>query len=628
MVRTFEEAVSLIKDRLDIVEVIEKRVTLKKAGNNYVGLCPFHQDKNPSMSVNPQKGIYKCFSCGAGGDAIKFIQDYEHKDFREVIQELADEFGIELPKSSTGNTSTQIKSIKSEMIAACAKAVEFFTKTLYNSSDATTARAYLKSRDITEDIINEYGLGFAPNKYTDLYNSLKSEFSTEALEKAGLILKGKNNDWIDRFRNRIIIPIRNENGEFVAFGARTLDKDNPAKYLNSSESLIYNKSKILYGLYHAKDAIKENDGVIIMEGYFDVISAQTHGVKNCVGSCGTALTLDHVKILSRYTKSRKIYLSFDTDEAGQNATKRGASVIKEAFKGLGSIKQFDEGHLGKSSDRYSCEIRIVSPPNGKDPDEFIRTIGAEEFQNCVKNAPLLIDYMLNGILAKKSQATTPQDKATLVSEAIEILKDIDNKIILTEYVKLVSTALAVDEKAIETELKRAMRTFENSYTPPPQKPIVTKNLQFAQKAQKNLLSIFLTDVNPLGFSQLKEMIPQDVITDETLIIVKNTIDKITCTINNVRELKEQLFTSFIGNEVLTGIVTDLVCMSEAFNGLDEQDFKQTVTEIISRLKRLNREVEMKEMRKIYTTVNDDEIEALKVQMQLRDEIKSRIGDNN
>ena len=628
MVRTFEEAVSLIKDRLDIVEVIEKRVTLKKAGNNYVGLCPFHQDKNPSMSVNPQKGIYKCFSCGAGGDAIKFIQDYEHKDFREVIQELADEFGIELPKGNSGNSSSQIKSIKSEMIAACAKAVDFFTKTLYNSSDATTARAYLKSRDITEDIINEYGLGFAPNKYTDLYNSLKSEFSTEALEKAGLILKGKNNDWIDRFRNRIIIPIRNENGEFVAFGARTLDKDNPAKYLNSSESLIYNKSKILYGLYHAKDAIKENDGVIIMEGYFDVISAQAHGVKNCVGSCGTALTLDHVKILSRYTKSRKIYLSFDTDEAGQNATKRGASVIKEAFKGLGSIKQFDEGHLGKSSDRYSCEIRIVSPPNGKDPDEFIRTIGAEEFQNCVKNAPLLIDYMLNGILAKKSQATTPQDKATLVSEAIEILKDIDNKIILTEYVKLVSTALAVDEKAIETELKRAMRTFENSYTPQPQKPIVTKNLQFAQKAQKNLLSIFLTDVNPLGFSQLKEMIPQDVITDETLIIVKNTIDKITCTINNVRELKEQLFTSFIGNEVLTGIVTDLVCMSEAFNGLDEQDFKQTVTEIISRLKRLNREVEMKEMRKIYTTVNDDEIEALKVQMQLRDEIKSRIGDNN
>ena len=236
--------------------------------------------------------------------------------------------------------------------------------------------------------------------------------------------------------------------------------------------------------------------------------------------------------------------------------------------------------------------------------------------------------MLNGILAKKSQANSPQAKAGLVSDAIEVLKDIDNKIILSEYIKLVSTALNVDEKALEAELKRITRTFEDNYAPQPVKPIVTKSLQFAQKAQKNLLSVFFTDVNPLGFSELKEMIPPDVITDETLIIVKDTIDKITCTINNVRELKEQLFTSFIGNEVLTSTITDLVYMSEAFNGLDEKDFRQAVTENISRLKQLNREVEMKEMRKIYTTVNDDDIEALKVQMQLRDEIKSRIGDNN
>ena len=238
MARSFEEAVNLIKDRLDIVEVIGKRVVLNKAGSNYVGLCPFHQDKKPSMSVSPQKGIYKCFSCGASGDAIKFIQDYEHKDFREVIQELAEEFGIELPASSSKNFVPQTKHLKSEMIAAYAKAVQFYTKTLYNSSDATNARIYLKNRDITDSIIEEYGLGFAPNKYTDLYNLLKNDFSTEVLEKAGLIIKGKNNDWIDRFRNRIIIPIRNENGDFIAFGARTLDPDNPAKYINSAESLI------------------------------------------------------------------------------------------------------------------------------------------------------------------------------------------------------------------------------------------------------------------------------------------------------------------------------------------------------------------------------------------------------
>ena len=628
MVNTYEEAVAQIKERLDIYDVVSKYVALKKAGSNYVGLCPFHQDKNPSMSVSPSKGIFKCFSCGASGDALSFIIQIEKKDFKEVIQELAEKFGIELPKTFSGG-NVQYKSIKTDMIKACERAVQFYTKTLFNSSDATTARTYLKSRDINDDIIQEYGLGFAPNKYTDLYNYLKADFSTEVLEKAGLILKGKNNDWIDRFRNRVIIPIRNENGEYVAFGARTLEKDNPAKYLNSSESLIYNKSKILYGLYYAKDEIKRQDGVIVMEGYFDVISAQAHGVKNCVASCGTALTPEHVKLLSRYTDSKRIYLSFDSDGAGQKATQKGAGVIKEVFQGLGTIKQYDEGHMGRSSDRYSCEIRVVSQTGGKDPDEFIRTFGPEEFQKCVKSAPLLLDYMFDGVLRQRSSATTPQAKAELANEAIKIIKDIDNKIIQSEYVKTLSSALAVDEKAIEAELKKYSNVVEEYVPQAPKRQIVTKSLQISQKAQKNLLSVFLSDVNPISFSELKEIIPQDVITDETLIIVKNTIDKITCTINNVRELKEQLFTSFIGNEVLTNTITDLVYMSETFNGLDtESDFRQTVREIISRLKRLNREVEMEEMRKIYTTVNDDEIEALKVQMQLRDEIKSRIGDNN
>ena len=625
MARTYEEAVAEIKERLDIVEVVSKYVVLKKTGSSYVGLCPFHQDKHPSMHVNPQKGIYKCFSCGAGGDALSFIINIEGKDFKEVIEELAEQFGIELPKKFAGTAN--LKPLKDQMIAACAKAVKFYTKYLLTSNDAVKARTYLKSRDITDEVIKEYGLGCAPNKYSELYNELKNEFSTEVLEKAGLILKGKKNDWIDRFRNRVIIPIRNENGDFVAFGARAIEEGQNPKYLNSSDSLIYNKSKILYGLYHAKNAIAEHDGVVIMEGYFDVISAQTHGVKNCVASCGTALTPEHIKLISRYTKSRRIYLSFDTDTAGQNATKKGADIIREAFRGLGNIKQYDEGHLGKTDDRYSCEIRVVCPPNGKDPDEFIRTIGGDEFLNCVNNAPLLIDFILENILKKRSSACSPQEKAEIVTETIEVLKDIDNKIIQSEYVKMVASALDVNESAILQELKRRSHYSETVRAAAPQN-FVTKNLQFSIKAQKNLLSVYLTEEAPISLTELKEIIPQDIITDETLIIVKNTIDKITCTINNVRELKEQLFTSFISDDVLTTTITDLVYMSEAFNGLTEEEFRTAVKENVTRLKRLNREVEMEELRKIYMTVNGDEIEALKVQMQLRDEIKSRIGENN
>ncbi len=625
MARTYEEAVAEIKERLDIVEVVSKYVVLKKAGSSYVGLCPFHQDKHPSMHVNPQKGIYKCFSCGAGGDALSFIINIEGKDFKEVIEELAEQFGIELPKKFAGTSN--LKPLKEQMTAACAKAVKFYAKNLLASNDAVKARTVLKNRDITDDVIKEYSLGFAPNKYTELYNELKSEFSTEVLEKAGLILKGKNNDWIDRFRNRIIIPIRNENGDVVAFGARAIEEGQNPKYLNSSDSLIYNKSKILFGLYHAKKSISELDGVILMEGYFDVISAQSHGVKNCVGVCGTALTPEHIKLISRYTKSRRIYLSFDTDSAGQNATRKGADIIREAFKGLGNIKQYDEGHLGKTDDRYSCEIRVVCPPNGKDPDEFIRTIGGDAFLKCVQNAPLLIDFILEKILKKRNTAASPQQKAEIVAETIDVLKDIDNKIIQSEYVKMVASALDVSENAILQELKRVSHYSEPGRSTAPQN-FVTKNLQFSIKAQKNLLSVYLSDTSPLSFSELKELIPPDIITDKTLIIVKNTIDKITCTINNVRELKEQLFTSFISDDVLTTTITDLVYMSEAFNGLTEEEFRMAVVENIERLKRLNREVEMEELRKIYMTVNGDEIEALKVQMQLRDEIKSRIGEHN
>ncbi len=624
MARTYEEAINEIKDRLDIVDVVSKYVVLKKTGSNYVGLCPFHQDKHPSMHVNPSRGIYKCFSCGAGGDALSFIKNIEGKEYKEIIEELAEQFGIELPKGH-GN-SANLKPLKEQMIAACAKAVKFYTKTLFTSDDAAKARTYLKSRDITDEVIKEYGLGYAPNKYTELYNELKSEFSCEVLEKAGLILNSKNNDWIDRFRNRVIIPIRNENGDFVAFGARALDEGQNPKYLNSSDSLIYNKSKILYGLYHAKNAIKESDGVVLMEGYFDVISAQTHGVKNCIGVCGTALTPDHIKLISRFTKSRRIYLSFDTDTAGQNATRKGADIIRESFKGLGNIKQYDEGAFGKSDDRYSCEIRVVCPPNGKDPDEFIRTIGGEEFLNCVKNAPLLIDFILDGVLKKHTPSSTPQEKAEVAAEAIDVLKEIDNKIIQSEYVKMVASALEIDENAVSQELRRYSRAVDKLNQPVHQN-FVTKNLQFSIKAQKNLLSVYLTGTSPLSFSELKELIPQDIITDKTLIIVKNTIDKITCTINNVRELKEQLFTSFISDDALTNTITDLVYMSEAFNGLTEKEFKMAVIENVERLKRLNRELEMEEMRKIYMTVNSDEIEALKVQMQLRDEIKSRIGEH-
>ena len=391
--------------------------------------------------------------------------------------------------------------------------------------------------------------------------------------------------------------------------------------------MIYNKSKLLFGLNSAQDAIKAEDGVVIMEGYFDVISAQAHGVGNAVASCGTALTPDHVKLLSRYTKSRRIFLSFDTDKAGVNATTKGSNVIKETLSTLGDVKQFDESHIASAVDnKYACEIRVVSPPQGKDPDEFIRTMGGEVFKEYIKNAPLLIDFLLNNILREKNSAQTPQEKAELVEKIIEILKDVNNKIIQSEYVKMVSTVLEIDEEAILKELARHERQGALIERNLNTKKVVTNSSQFEIKAQKNLLSVFLASDSSLTFNQINEMLPENIIQDKTLIIVKNTIDKLACTINNVKELTKSLFTEFIEDENLTQIITDLVELSEAFNGLEPDEFETAVRENIIRLKRCYQEKDAEKLRQQYKQVNDDEIEALKIQMQLRDKIKLRTGD--
>ena len=623
-VSSFEELISLIKDRLDIVDVVSQFVALKKSGANYWGLCPFHNDKKPSMSVSPSKGIYKCFSCGAGGDALNFLVKIQNREYKDVIFELADKFGFELPKKF--GTNNENKNLKNNMLSACKKAADFYHDYLFTSG-AKVGMDLLKKRDITDDIINEYNLGFAPDKYDTLHKELKKDFSDEVLEKAGLILKSSKGTYIDRFRNRVIIPIRNEQGETVAFGARAVKDGEPAKYLNSSESLIYNKSRILFGMDTALNSIKEQDGVIIMEGYFDVISAQAHGVKNAVGSCGTALTPEHVKLISRYTKSRRIYLSFDTDKAGINATKRGSEVIKETLSAIGNVKQFDESHISSvSDDKYACEIRVVSPPQGKDPDEFIRTMGGEAYLEHAKNAPLLIDFLLNNTLKNKNEAKTPQEKADLVAQIIDILKDVNNKIIQTEYVKMVSGIINVDEKALLKELSKANINDDYRFRVKDNNQNVTNSSQFELKAQKNLLSVFLSVDSPLNYFRINELLPEKIIQDEKLIIVKNTIDKLSCTVNNVRELTKELYTQFIEDDNLTQILTDLIGYSEAFNGLNAEEFENAIRENISRLNRLYKEKENKEIREKYKQVNDDEIEALKMQMQLRDKLKLRTGD--
>lgn len=621
MSASWEQVIQQVKQQLDIVDVVSEQVVLKKRGQTYWGLCPFHKDKNPSFVVTPSMGIYKCFSCGESGDAIKFIMKTKNMDFKEVIEDLAEKFGIELP--ATHQNSGNIREIKEQMMQVTEIASEYYHDLLLrNKSDnAEMALNYLTKRGIGSDIIKKFHLGVAPKTFTTLYDELRKDFSNDILEKAGLILKSEKNGYIDRFRARLIIPIQDENGKFVAFGARALEEGQSPKYLNSSDSLIYNKSRLLYGLYTAKEAIKEQDSVILMEGYFDVISSQAHGIENCVASCGTSLTSDHVKLLSRYTKSRRIYLSFDTDSAGQKATARGASIIKEVFEGLGNVKQFDESYLSSSDDKYACEIRVIAPPEGKDPDEFVRSVGADAYKMYMENAPLFIDFQINSILKNKDNYKTPQEKAQFLSTLIPVLAEIQNKIIRAEYTDMIAQTVGIDPDAIKAELK----SYENSNIPKVERIVknVTKNDSILEKAQKNLLSVFFVDDNNFNLAQISEMIDGTAFDNEILKNVKSTIDKLICTVNNVKELLEHLYTQYVDNPEIQAVLPELVEHAQAYKGLSADEFETVIRETIAKINKCKHVQETKNIKKMYQGIDDNDPQALKIQIQLRDRLKNR-----
>lgn len=624
MAQTFEEALSQIKSQMDIVDIVSEEVVLKKKGSNYWGLCPFHGEKTPSFSVNAERGFFKCFGCGVGGDAITFLMKIHNWDYMQTIKYLAERYNVELPEyNGDGGKHKEERTLMTE---ACKKAVEFYQDILLSSPSDNIAVKYLNKRDITPAIISKFSLGLSLKEPNMLYNKLKRDYDDSILEKAGLILKSNQGRYVDRFRNRIIIPIQNEQGEYIAFGARAIEEGQNPKYLNSSDSPIYNKSRILYGLYTAKEAIKQEDSVVIMEGYFDVISAQAHGIYNAIASCGTSMTLEHVKMLSKYTRSRRIYLSFDTDLAGQNATKRGGELIKSAFSGLGNIKQFDESHISANDDKYACEIRVVSPPEGKDPDEFIRSSGVEAFKSYIEHAPLLLDFELNQLLKKKNEVTTPQEKSELVKEILPVLNDVQNPIIQSEYVKIVATALSLDDKALQQDVKKVSRT--DFIVPEVSSVNVTKSSPIEEIAQKNLLSLFLVNVSPYSTDMISGRIKSVNFTNKTLIIVKDTIDKLINTVNNVSDLTNKLYIEFSQNQEIKSLITDLICISETFNNLKEAEFDAIIRENIETLEKCRLNEEHLQMKKLYQEANDDETESLKVQMQLRDKIKKlRTGDN-
>ncbi len=610
---TYGEAVEQIKNRLDIVDVISKYVVLKKSGHNYSGLCPFHNEKTPSFVVTPSRQIFKCFGCGEGGDVIAFLMKINNQNFKEVIEEQAAALGIELPRGSK-DSSSKFKQEKERLLGAMDEAMKFYHKKLLENEGALK---YLEKRGVKELAIGKFFLGLAPNSNFELKEHLRQKgYTNDEMYKAGLLYE-KNGDFLDRFKNRIIIPIMDINSNTIAFGARAIMEGQNPKYLNSPDSSIYNKSSVLFGLNRAKDYIKQEDSAIIMEGYFDVISAHVAGVQNAVASCGTALTPQHIKLIARYSPSRKIYLAFDSDNAGQKATKAGAEVIKNIFSNLGDIKQYDSSY-GENTDSV-CEIRVVSQVGGKDPDEFIREFGADEYKKHIQNAPLFLDYRLNKTLEEINTADiTPLQKSEAVQQIADILSEIQNPVILSEYIKNTSFKIDLEEEILKTQVQKskykntALEQIQNIPDTLPARH-VSKDLNTRYTLmENNLIKLAFAANTPEKKNFYIHAINNYKARDAANGEIIAAIDKELNEINNIDELAKKIFCAFYNNTDIQQKLSDEIFSSTQYENLDFENYIQAVNETFDRLKSINDKLKKNEFRQKIKDKSLSENEKLKL----------------
>ncbi len=434
-----------VKDRADIVDVISTYVSLKKAGRNYKGLCPFHTEKTPSFVVFPDTQSWHCFgACGTGGDVFAFVMRAENVDFADALKILAQRVGVEL------RTQTEAERLEEDrqqrLIAVHKLAAAYFHNRLLFSPDGETARNYLNRRGINQETIERFQLGYAPNDWHALGSYLAGKgYSSEDLLASGLVIAQESGTgYYDRFRNRVIIPIRDHAGRTIAFGGRVLDDSQP-KYLNSPETPLFEKGRVLFGLDLAKAAARAEDTAIVVEGYMDVIQAHQHGQTNVVAAMGTALTADQVKLLRKY--ARTIILALDPDAAGSQAVLRGLDLSRE-------VTLHEVVRIGSAvvESQYSSEadVRIAVLPQGKDPDDVLRET-PELWSQLIQNALPVIDYYFE-LMRRQFDLNSAQGKAQAAERLLPVLRDIENPIQRAHYVQKLSRMLHVDEKILQEQL--------------------------------------------------------------------------------------------------------------------------------------------------------------------------------
>jgi DNA primase len=492
-----------IKNSNDIVDVISQYVNLKRSGRNFFGLCPFHKEKSPSFSVSPDKQIFHCFGCGAGGNVIHFISKIENADFKEAIGILANRAGIELP-TLNNYEDNKTALLKSKVYEINQIAAEFYHQNLYKPT-SKIGQEYIKKRKLDNRTLKSFLIGYSGN-FDELYRILKQkEFTEEEILASSLVNKTDDGKYIDRFRKRVMFPIQDTRNKVIAFGGRVTDDSKP-KYINSPENIVYSKGRHLFGLNVAKRGELKN--IIIVEGYMDAISLYQRGITNVVASLGTALTEAQGRLLRRY--SERVTIGYDSDGAGQAATLRGLEILQN----------------------IGCDVRILQISGAKDPDEYVIKYGPERFLKCVEQAISLVEFKVK-MLKQSLNLDNINDKIKFLNQVAKILSNVTNSIERELYVEKIANEYNVSKEAIYGEVNKliyAKNTGEKTL----EKPIVKKEIKKEKQEidssttkRENLIIYLLINYPQESYKKIKSVISEnDMKLEENQKILKKMYEEI------------------------------------------------------------------------------------------------------
>lgn len=560
-----DEIINDVKSNNDIVDVISKYVVLKKSGRNYFGLCPFHSEKSPSFSVSPDKQVFHCFGCGIGGDVIRFITKIDNISFYEAINVLAERAGMKLPDISNSHEDKKITELKEKIYQINKIVAEFYHENLYKKT-SVEAQQYVKKRKLDNKTLKEFQIGYASN-YNEVYKLLKEKGYTDyEIQESALIKKSKDGKYIDTFRKRLMFPIKDIQGRIIAFGGRILDDSKP-KYINSSETKVYNKSRNLFGLYNAKKY--STDKIIIVEGYMDVISLHQRGITNVVASLGTALTEQQGRLLRRYSK--QVIIGYDSDSAGQNATMRGLEILQ---------------NLG-------CDIRILQIEGAKDPDEFVLKYGAEYFKKYVDKAISLVEFKVK-ILKKDLDIENVNDKIKFLKEIAKVLSKINSEMEQEVYEDKLAKEYGISKEAIKTEVYKLSFPRKEGIKNLEKRIIVRKEqkqeipVTEAIRKREKMIIYLLLNFSEQSFEQIRAVNIDKIKIENNKKIINemyNELEKENGNIDNVMNRLDEELINYL-TEIMTEDfeVTDVKkCIADILTAYEKEELIDTRNEIVKQL---------------------------------------------